>query len=196
MRRLLAMSIVTALVVGLGAAPSSAGSAISIDEFTYRPFKRTAALGEIFRWRNDGTVPHTATQDAPLRFFNTGQLMAGATSDPVEMWAAGRFSYHCRNHPMYGLVKVPVDASSASIGLGDPVTIRLSSRMTFKGYTFDLQRKRNRGLWVTIETSIGTRSVDVTPRHTGRFRFRARVLDLDGDASGWSPAARVRVRAA
>ena len=192
-RRMLAMSIVAALVVGLWAVPSSAGAAISIDEYDYRPAKRTAALGEVLRWRNDGTVPHTASQDAPLRFFDTGQLMAGATSGPKTMWAAGRFSYQCRNHPMYGLVKVPVGVSSAAIGLGESVRIRLSSRTTFTRYTFDLQRKRNRGPWVVIGTEVGTRSVDVTPRHTGRFRFRARVADLDGDASGWSPAAVVLV---
>jgi hypothetical protein len=43
-----------------------------------------------------------------------------------------------------------------------------------------------------IETEIGTDSVEVTPKRTGEFRFRARVVDLEG-ASGWSPAASVIV---
>ncbi|MGZ8598328.1 MAG: hypothetical protein ACXWXB_09040 [Actinomycetota bacterium] len=192
-RRLLTMSMVMGLVIGLGAAPSSAGSSISIVEFEYRPANRSVPLGGAAVWTNAGTVPHTATQDAPLKWFNTGQLTAGATSAPETMSAAGRFSYHCKNHPMYGLVKVPVEASSAAIGLGESVTITLSSQMTFKGYTFDLQRKRNRGPWVVIETSIGSPEVDLTPRRTGKFHFRARVVDFDGDKSGWSPAADVLV---
>jgi hypothetical protein len=44
-----------------------------------------------------------------------------------------------------------------------------------------------------IETEIGTQGVEVTPKRTGEFRFRARVVNLDGDASGWSPAATVTV---
>ena len=74
-----------------------------------------------------------------------------------------------------------------------PVTIRVSSDAAFKGYTFDLQRKRNRGRWVTAKRSIGSASVELTPKRTGRFRFRARVVDVDGNRSGWSPAARVLV---
>jgi plastocyanin len=193
MRRLLTMSMVVGLVIGLGAAPSSAGSSISIVEFEYHPANRSVPLGGTVAWTNDGTVPHTATQDAPLRWFDTGQLTVGATSSAETMSAAGRFSFHCKNHPMYGRVKVPVESSSAAIGLGESVTITLSSEAAFKGYTFDLQRKRNAGPWVVIERSIGTDAVDLTPKRMGEFRFRARVVDLDGARSGWSPAADVLV---
>ena len=162
-------------------------------EYRYDKAKASVPLGGSVRWTNDGFVPHTATQDARQRFFNTGQLVDGATSTPDTMWAAGRFAYHCRYHPMYGLAKVPVEASSSGIGLGEPVAIRVSSDAAFKGYTFDLQRKRNRGRWVTAKRSIGSASVELTPKRTGRFRFRARVVDVDGNRSGWSPAARVLV---
>ncbi|MGH2540579.1 MAG: hypothetical protein ACRDGK_08675 [Actinomycetota bacterium] len=194
-RRLVAVSMAMGLVVSLGAAPSRAGTTttISIVEFGYHKAKASVPLGGSVRWRNDGTVPHTATQDARLRFFDTGQLAAGATSMSSMMWAAGRFAYHCQNHPMYGLVKVPVEASSSGIGLGEPVTITISSDAAFKGYTFDLQRKRNRGRWVMVERSIGSATVELTPKRTGRFRFRARVVDLERNRSGWSPVATVRV---
>jgi plastocyanin len=195
-RRVVAVSMAMGLVMALGVTPSGAGTTttISIVEFRFIKAKASVPLGGSVRWTNDGTQPHTATQDARLRFFDTGQLVDGATSMPATtMWAAGRFAYHCRNHPMYGLVKVPVEASSSRIGLGEAVTITVSSDMAFKGYTFDLQRKRNRGRWVMAERSIGSASVELTPKRTGRFRFRARVVDLDGNRSGWSPAARVLV---
>jgi len=73
------------------------------------------------------------------------------------------------------------------------VTITVSSNALFKGYTFDLQRRHNQGDWVVIETGIGTDTVDVTPKRTGEFRFRARVVRIDDGASGWSPAATVIV---
>ena len=194
-RRLVAVSMAMGLVMALGVTPSGAGTAttISIVEYRYDKAKASVPLGGSVRWTNDGFVPHTATQDARPRFFNTGQLVDGATSTPDTMWAAGRFAYHCRYHPMYGLVKVPVEASSSGIGLGEPVTIRVSSDAAFDAYTFDLQRKRNRGRWVMAERSIGAASVELTPKRTGRFRFRARVVDVDGNRSGWSPAARVLV---
>ena len=194
-RRLVAVSMAIGLVLALGASPSRAGTTttISIVEFRYDKAKASVPLGGSVRWRNDGTVLHTATQDARLRFFDTGQLVDGDTSPRSRMWAAGRFAYHCTNHPMYGLVKVPVETSSSGIGLGEPVTITVSSDAAFKGYTFDLQRKRNRGRWVMVERSIGSASVELTPKRTGRFRFRARVVDLERNRSGWSPAATVRV---
>ena len=164
-RRLVAVSMAMGLVMALGVTPSGAGTAttISIVEYRYDKAKASVPLGGSVRWTNDGTVPHTATQDPRLRFFDTGQLLAGTTSTPDTMWAAGRFAYHCRNHPMYGLVKVPVEASSSGIGLGEPVTIRVSSDAAFDGYTFDLQRKRNRGRWVMAERSIDAAAIELTP---------------------------------
>ena len=168
---------------------------VDIEEYRYMPRKETAPLGGVVQWHNIGSLTHSATGDAPLRFFNTGNLPPDGFSSGVEFWAAGRFAYHCRIHPglMRGVMRVPVTASSPGIGLGESVTITVSSESLFKGVTFDLQRRRNQGEWIVIETGVGADSVEVTPKRTGAFRFRARVVDLDDQASGWSPAATVIV---
>lgn len=167
---------------------------VDIEEYRYLPKRERAPLGGVLQWHNIGALTHTATQDAPLRFFNTGQLAPDGLSSGVTFWAAGRFPYHCRIHPrlMRGVMRVPVNLSAGAIGLGESVAITVSSTALFKGSTFDLQRRRNQGDWVVIETEIGTDSAEVTPKRTGEFRFRARVVDLEG-ASGWSPAASVIV---
>jgi plastocyanin len=197
MKRLALVVAVVSTMVAVMPGPSATATfpTVDIEEYRYLPRKERAPLGGDLLWYNAGSLTHTATQDARLRFFNTGQLAPGATSGGVTMWAAGRFPYHCNIHPnlMRGLVKVPVNASAGAIGLGESVTIEMSSVFGFKGYTFDLQRKRNKGPWVLVREGVGSPSVDLTPKRTGRFRFRARVEKLNGARSGWSPAAEVIV---
>jgi plastocyanin len=197
MKRLSLLLVVVSMMAFVLPGPSATATFpnVDIDEYRYLPKKETSPLGGTITWHNIGSLTHTASQDAPLRFFNTGQLAPGAYSDGETFWAAGRFPYHCRIHPalMHGVMRVPVNASAGAVGLGESVTITVSSEPLFKGYTFDLQRRRNQGDWVVIETEIGTQGVEVTPKRTGEFRFRARVVNLDGDASGWSPAATVTV---
>ena len=93
---------------------------MDIEEYRYVPRKETSPLGGTITWHNLGTLTHTATQDAPLRFFKTGQLAPATYSAGVTFWAAGRFPYHCRIHPslMRGVMRVPVNASAGAIGLG------------------------------------------------------------------------------
>ncbi len=185
----------TLLVVMPGQSATATFPTVDIEDYRYLPRKETAPLGGVLQWHNIGSLIHTATQEAPLRFFNTGQLAPDDLSSGVTFWAAGRFPYHCRIHPslMRGVMRVPVNASATGIGLGESVTITVSSNALFKGYAFDLQRRRNRGDWVAVETGIGTDAVEVTPKRTGEFRFRARVVNLEGGESGWSPAATVIV---
>jgi plastocyanin len=197
MKRLALFLVVASTMLAVVPEPSATATfpTVDIEEYRYIPRKETASLGGVLQWHNIGTITHTASQDAPLRFFNTGQLAAGAFSSGVTFWAAGRFDYHCNIHPsqMRGLMRVPVQASSPGIGLGESVTITVASSSGFKGYSFDLQRRRNQGDWVVIETGIGSNTVEVTPKRTGEFRFRARVVKLSGAASGWSPAVTVIV---
>lgn len=197
MRRLALVLAAVSMMVAVLPGPSATATfpTVDIEEYRYLPRKERAPLGGVLAWHNAGTLTHTATQDARLRFFNTGQLLPGESSAGDTMWAAGRFPYHCNIHPnlMRGLVKVPVNASAGAIGQGESVTIEMSSVVGFKGYTFDLQRKRNKGPWVLIREDVGTASVDVMLTRTGRFRFRARVEKLNGARSGWSPFAEVIV---
>jgi plastocyanin len=188
------LALVSSMLMVPGPSATATFPNIDIEEYRYLPTKERAPLGGQLTWHNGGTVTHTASQDGPLRLFNTGQVAPGVTTSAVSMWAAGRFPYHCKIHPrrMRGSVRVPVAASADAIGLGDPVTITVASG-PFTGYTFDLQRRRNQGDWVVVRRKIDTDSVIVTPKRTGEFRFRARVVKLGGASSGWSFAAPVLV---
>ena len=192
MRRLVAALMVIGL---LGPAfPARASSSVQIEDFRFSPRNELLLLGSQLNWYNAGTVSHTSTQDRPLRFWHVGQVAPSTFSDSTTMWAAGRYPYHCKNHAsMHGLIRIPVTASSPTIALGDPVTITMSSTIAFKGYAFDLQRRREDTRWVTIRTGLGSATATVTPKRAGEFAFRARVVELDGGASGWSPAATVMV---
>jgi len=112
----------TMLIVLPGPSATATFPTVDIEEYRYLPRKETALLGATFTWHNLGSLAHTATQDRPLRSFTTGQIAPGATSIGVEFSSAGRFSYHCTNHPalMRGVMRVPVEASAGAIGLGEP----------------------------------------------------------------------------
>ena len=69
----------------------------------------------------------------------------------------------------------------------------MSSSSTFKGYTFDVQRRRDDKAWVTFKTGVGTASVESTPKRVGEFWYRARIVNLGGATGGWSPATTVSV---
>jgi plastocyanin len=192
MRRLLVMTMVAGLLAI--AMPAHASVIVQMEDFRFSPKNELLPQGTQLPWFNAGTVNHTSTQDGPLKFWNTGQVAPSMFSDAVTLWAAGRFAYHCNNHPvMTGIVRIPVTASSAALTLGDPVTITMSSDFTFKGYTFDVQRRRDDKAWVTFATGVGTASIETTPKREGEFRYRARILRLSGAAGGWSPATTVTV---
>ena len=131
-----------------------------------------------------------------MKFWNTGQVAPSTFSNAVTFWAAGRFTYHCNNHTfMTGIVRIPVTASTATLTLGEAVTITLASSSTFKGYTFDVQRRRDDKAWVTFATGVGTASIETTPKRVGEFRYRARIVNLGGARGGWSPPTTVSVSA-
>jgi plastocyanin len=192
MRRLVVMLMVAGLLAI--ALPAHASVSVQMEDFRFNPRNELLAQGAQLTWFNSGTVNHTSRQDGPLRFWNTGQVAPSMFSSAVTLWAAGRFTYHCNNHPfMTGIVRVPVTASTATLTLGEPVTITMSSSFTFKGYTFDVQRRRDDKAWVTFKTGVGTASVETTPKRVGEFRYRARIVNLSGATGGWSPVTAVSV---
>lgn len=60
----------------------------------------TVKVGDRIVWQNDDDAPHTATADADQDFsWDTGNLAAGDSSDPIVFDVAGEFTYHCEVHP-------------------------------------------------------------------------------------------------
>jgi len=62
-------------------------------------------VGQTISWKNNDAITHDATQDGSG--FATGNIAGGATSSPIMMSTAGRFTYHCTIHPgMIGTINV------------------------------------------------------------------------------------------
>ena len=79
---------------------------VSIKDFKFDPETLEIDQGTTIEWANDDGVNHTATADDGSS-FNTGNLDAGTTSDPVTLDQAGTFTYVCAVHPyMHGTIEV------------------------------------------------------------------------------------------
>ncbi len=90
-------------------APTPTPSMSSMDDITGYTFgPLTVAVGTAVTWKNDDSVPHTASADTGDAFmFNTGTINPGATSAPIVFSQAGTFTYHCAVHPyMHGTIIV------------------------------------------------------------------------------------------
>ena len=72
---------------------------------SFSPNPATVKVGQTVAWKNADVITHTATANGGA--FNTGNIAAGATSNPIMMSTAGSFDYHCSIHPsMVGTLTV------------------------------------------------------------------------------------------
>ena len=69
---------------------------VSIKDFKFTPQPVQAKIGDIVAWKNDDSVPHSATMDDGS--CDTGQIAAGS-SGMLTFTAAGTYTYHCLVHP-------------------------------------------------------------------------------------------------
>jgi len=71
----------------------------------YTPNPDTVTVGTKVSWKNNDSMPHTATATGA---FNTGNIAAGATSAPITMGTVGSFPYVCTiaGHNMTGTLVV------------------------------------------------------------------------------------------
>ena len=79
---------------------------VTIPEFAFQPDPVEISACDSVAWENTHTQAHTSTGDGDQQ-WSTGNLAAGATSEPVRFEAAGEFTYICALHPfMQGTVQV------------------------------------------------------------------------------------------
>jgi len=72
---------------------------------SFSPNPVNVRVGQTVAWRNADSQVHTATADGGA--FNTANIGAGRTTEPITMSAPGTFGYHCIPHPtMIGTVVV------------------------------------------------------------------------------------------
>ena len=191
-------SLAFALVcLGLTSPPAAAAGCdrtIAIVNSSFDPSTWTVSAQDDLHacWHNGDPFTHTATADSGI-FDST--LVAGADAD-VHLLGAGAYPFHCQIHGfMRGRITVRPHASAATIALGQSFVLRVGDQGAFvPAPTWDVQRRRNAGPWVTIKTGTSMASFAVKPGRAGTFRYRART-HLADDVSGWSPARVVKVTA-
>ena len=101
------IAVVGLVTVGwlvLSAKPVAAGSTtpkvvtVVINHFEFEPQTVTVNAGDTVEWKNEGGVPHTATQDSPKPVFDSGTIQSGGTWRYVAQ-QKGAYSYSCTIHP-------------------------------------------------------------------------------------------------
>jgi plastocyanin len=90
---------------------ASAVNAVSMGDNFFEPLAMTVPAGTTIQWRNDGSLPHTATSDAgAARTFDSGILRTGGTYS-LAFDTPGSFAYRCELHPeMVGAIVVQAAA--------------------------------------------------------------------------------------
>jgi plastocyanin len=115
--RAIAFAAMLATLIGCQSSTGpTVAATVTIAEYSFTADTVTIPAGEAVRWANAGTVAHTVTSDSGA--FASGQLAqpgmdpyggmtAGATYQR-SFAKAGKFPYHCSNHPtlMKGVVIV------------------------------------------------------------------------------------------
>ena len=111
---LIAALLGAALLAGCGsddegaAAPAGAAAATKIDikDFKYSPTPATVKAGETVTVPNADNAPHTLTDSASKRSFDSGTIK-GDESGSVTFTKPGTYTYFCEFHPyMEGSVTV------------------------------------------------------------------------------------------
>jgi len=199
MRRLVPVAALTLGLLGLAVPQSPAGvvcdRTIVIDTFAFSPSLAANGVRDdlVVCWRNDDGTTHTATSNTGM--FDTGPVMPGMT-DNASLFGSGSYAYHCSIHAgMTGRFNVRPAVSDTSITVGRTVTLTVGDQGVLTGVSWDVQKRRNDGPWITIRTGTTDPSFGVKPGLTGTLRYRARTHVLE-NVSGWSPARAVKVSAA
>lgn len=84
--------------------PSSSASAqpktvtVVIREFKFEPATVTVNQGDTVEWKNDDSVPHTATEDVRKPSFDSGTIEVGAAWRYIAR-NKGTYDYTCTFHP-------------------------------------------------------------------------------------------------
>lgn len=167
----------------------------------FDPARVKAKVGQSVSWTNTDTiVPHTATEDHRLWRLAGGygppETMGFGPGETVQRrFAVGTWSYHCEIHPtqMRGTVAVPVTLRRTPGRL--PVKAIWSRVALPPGQVFDVQERIGAGPWRTVRSGVRSFEGSFAARSGQRLGFRARVREKSDSsaASGYSPAARLKL---
>ncbi len=186
--------IAVAVVLGLIAGPpvAQATSAdIVISGLAYSPSIFKADVSDTIIWDNQDGPTHTATSDIK-GFYNTGDIGGSLVYEAALV--AGAIPFHCKYHAsMEGTLKVRTGLGSSNLLLGNSTSVIAGDFAASGQFTYDIQKKYGDGKWQPWRTGISDPQPQFTPGKVGVFRFRSRVHNANGRASGWSPPVKLVV---
>lgn len=95
------------------ACPASPAATVDMDDLQFLPETSNVSAGDVVRWTNSDTVPHTVTSGDPDD-ADAGSLFDSGTLNPGDDYclrfdSTGDFEYYCEIHPVQmddGLVTV------------------------------------------------------------------------------------------
>jgi plastocyanin len=200
---LLAMLVVGSVGLPQAGAQASgtAPSAIRVETLNYVfiPDPVRIQVGQSITWHNsvDGTH-HTATSDAPLSLWDSGEIPRGR-SYSFTFTAAGGYPYTCTLHLQFNMVSsvgVSPQARPPSGPVGTVFTVTVATIPAPADFVYDVQKRDPGGAWQNWMVGVTTQTVefDSTGSLTGVYRFRSRLHRLsDGATSNYSPLVAVSV---
>ncbi len=212
------VALAVSLSAAFGATPAAAQVIADGNDITapsreaFTPNALAVEVGQVVRWRNvDVIAPHNATEIHGLwevlgtRF---GPPLVGPGFAPGETagraMEAGTHSYICTIHPrmratisvrpQLGLRRLP--AARPGAARKRVITVRWASAAPGAGRSFDAQRRRNGGAWVTFtqDSREPSGSFSAGKKRKGRttrweVRVRLRATGDETRATDWSPTA-------
>lgn len=216
MRRALAISVITAALLAVGAPAGAVSRSVDVVDFDYKPREVRVAPGETVTWRFTGGSDHTVTSDpGQAESFNSGAPRSGGPNLVHQFTKLGRFTYTCTVHPeMTGAVKVaPPDFTAPSLthlsarpsrfcvpgrGCRHPGTrlrFRLSESATVRGSIATVRHPGRRLRRLRAELGAGKRSIRLRGRglDPGRYVVRLQAIDDSGNRSA-TKTVRIRIK--
>ena len=159
--------------LGLTSPPASAGGvvcdrAIAIEGSSFDPSLATTVVQDDLHlcWHNSDGFGHTATANSGV--FDTG-VIAGDGDADAQLFGSGAYLYHCEIHVHDRHVQRATGRERRRDRAGGSFELRVGDHGTFTpAPTWDVQRRRNAGAWVTIRTGTSLASFPIVLQRTGR----------------------------
>lgn len=170
--------------------PSDEEHVDALDDY-FLPSAVEIAPGGRIVWDFTGSRTHTATDATGMALFDSGLVAPGGPSFAYAFDAAGTYRYVCTLHEtMRGRVWVAVEVSKRRRPHGQPFALTWATGPPPGGSVYDVQVKRPGKPWRVWLIDTTDPSAELTPRHAGTFRVRARLRSLGGGMTEWSPGTR------
>jgi plastocyanin len=203
-RVLIVVAVMVAILVGVpefGVQADGAAPAMTVQTLNYVfiPDPVVIRVGRTITWVNPvNRTQHTATSDAPLSLWDSGEIGLDEKYS-FTFTAAGKYPYTCTLHQafnMFSTVGVTPFATPPSGPPGTVFTIKVATIPAPADYVYDVQKRNPVGGWQDWMTGVTSATVvfDSTGVPRGSYKFRSRLHRVSDDAaSDYSPSVVIEV---